>query len=107
MSQAISEATLTARLWRKVVSQGRRAGARLVLRALQLYYAFLDEETPGWAKAVIISALVYFVSPIDAIPDLLPAGYGDDLGVLMTAIFTVSQHVTSTHRQLAREQFER
>jgi uncharacterized membrane protein YkvA (DUF1232 family) len=37
--------------------------------------------------AVIIGALVYFVSPIDAIPDLTPVvGYIDDAAVIAAAV---------------------
>ncbi len=34
------------------------------------------------AKISIVAALGYFISPIDAIPDFLPGGYVDDLGVM-------------------------
>ena len=36
-------------------------------------------------------AIGYFVSPIDAIPDIVPvAGYTDDLGVLVLALVSVA-----------------
>ena len=38
----------------------------------------------GWhRKAIVIAALIYFISPVDTIPDLTPLfGYLDDLGVI-------------------------
>jgi len=34
-------------------------------------------------KAIVIAALIYFIVPIDTIPDLTPFfGYLDDLGVI-------------------------
>ena len=50
----------------------RIAGHILVEKALQLYYAAESKDTPKWAKGVVMGALAYFVSPIDAIPDVIP-----------------------------------
>ena len=37
--------------------------------ALKMYYAALDSDTSAGAKAAILGALGYFISPIDTIPD--------------------------------------
>jgi uncharacterized membrane protein YkvA (DUF1232 family) len=43
---------------------------------------------------VIFGALVYFIAPIDAIPDLTPlVGFTDDLGALAAALAMVSIYV--------------
>ena len=43
-------------------------------------------------KAIVAAALVYFISPIDAIPDIAPlVGYLDDLGVI-TALLKYLGH---------------
>jgi hypothetical protein len=40
---------------------------------------------PAWAIAAIIGAIIYVVSPIDAVPDIIPvAGWLDD-GAVVTA----------------------
>lgn len=63
-----------------------------------------DAETPIWAKTTIYGALGYFVSPIDAIPDVTPiVGYSDDLGVLVLALATVSAYVKDEHVTKAKE----
>jgi uncharacterized membrane protein YkvA (DUF1232 family) len=81
--------------WRKLSRFAKTAGAEVVERALQLYYAAQHPHTPAWAKTVIYGALGYFITPLDAIPDLVPAaGYTDDLGALMMALITVMMYIT-------------
>jgi len=79
------------------------AGAEVVERALQLYYAAQDPQTPAWAKAVIYGALGYFIFPVDAIPDAVPAvGFSDDLGVLVAALASVAMYITPAVKEQAR-----
>jgi len=81
--------------WKKVKKYAVKAGREVIEKALQLYYALQNKDTPLWAKSVIIGALGYFISPIDIIPDAIPViGYADDLGVLTAAIATVSTYIT-------------
>jgi len=89
--------------WNKLLGFARAAGAEVVERALQLYYAAQDPNTPTWAKGVIYGALGYFIVPIDAIPDVVPAaGYTDDLGVLVLALAIVAMHLTEDIKEQAR-----
>jgi len=95
-------------LSRKISSYARVAGQKVVFQVLTLYYCLLDKDTPKWAKAPIISALGYFIFPLDAIPDIIVgAGYSDDLGVLVVAMGTVLAHVKDEHREQARAQVTR
>lgn len=49
----------------------------------QLWQFYLSPETPKWMKAEIIGALIYVISPIDLIPDVLPfIGFIDDMFVI-------------------------
>ena len=49
-----------------------------------LFRYFMDARVAWQRKTVVVAALLYFILPIDAIPDLLPfAGYLDDFGVIM------------------------
>lgn len=78
----------------KVMRFLKIAGKAVVEKALWLYYAAQEKETPAWAKGVIYGAIGYFIFPIDAIPDIIPAvGYADDLGVLAAAIATVAAYI--------------
>jgi len=56
-----------------------------------------------WAKAIVAVALAYFISPVDAVPDLLPlVGYTDDGAVMAGAIAQLGAHVTEEQRREAR-----
>ena len=89
--------------WRKLTRFARAAGREVVEKALLLYYVLQEEHTPVWAKTAIIGALGYFITFIDAIPDITPAvGYADDLGVLAMALATVSTYVNDSVRARAR-----
>jgi uncharacterized membrane protein YkvA (DUF1232 family) len=88
----------------KLLRYARSAGAEVIERALQLFYALEDPSMPTWAKAVIVGALGYFITPTDAIPDLLPAvGYSDDLGVLVLALATLATRITPAVKDKARQ----
>jgi uncharacterized membrane protein YkvA (DUF1232 family) len=90
--------------WDKVRGFARAAGEGVLEPALKLFYASQDPDTPAWAKAVIYSALGYFISPLDAIPDMTPVvGYADDLGVLVAALATVAAHIRPQHGVRAKE----
>ncbi|HEY8910637.1 MAG TPA: YkvA family protein [Desulfosporosinus sp.] len=90
--------------WRKVQKYARSAGIKVIYVALLLYYALREPKTPSWAKGVILSALGYFISPIDAIPDIVPvAGYTDDLGVLVLALVAVGMFIDHNVKSQARE----
>ena len=47
-----------------------------------------DGRVPGWVKMVPFAALLYFLSPIDLIPDMALPGLGeiDDLVILLLAL---------------------
>ncbi len=81
--------------WNKLLHCAKAAGREVVELALQLYYTLQSPGTPTWAKTVIVGALGYLISPVDAIPDVIPViGFTDDLGVLMAAIGTVATYIT-------------
>ena len=57
------------------------------LRYVKALWRFLNEEAGVGEAAMILGALAYFISPIDAIPDVLfPIGYADDAGVIMAVV---------------------
>lgn len=90
--------------WDKVKNYARAAGEGVLEPALTLYNVSKDAETPAWAKTAIYAALGYFISPIDAIPDLTPLiGYSDDLGVLVAATATIISYIKPEHREKAKQ----
>ena len=93
--------------WAKVKDFAIKAGKEVIEKALILYYCLQDSDTPAWAKAAIIAALGYFISPIDAIPDLIPVvGFADDLGVLAAALATVAVYIKEEHKEQAQEKIK-
>ena len=56
---------------------------RLLLSMVKDYFTGAYREVPYWAIGAAALALVYVLSPIDAIPDIIPGlGYMDDATVL-------------------------
>ena len=52
-----------------------------------LYKYMMDPGVQWYRKSIVVGALIYFISPIDAIPDLSPlVGYLDDLGVITAVL---------------------
>lgn len=93
--------------WKKVKRYARSAGEEVLETALKLYFSALDEDTPKWAKTAIFGALGYFITPLDAIPDAIPAaGFSDDLGVLVAAAATVAIYIKEEHAAKARTLIE-
>ncbi len=93
-----------ASFWDKITRFAKKAGREVVEKALWLFFAAQRPETPAWAKAVIYSALAYFISPVDAVPDITPlVGYSDDLGMLAAAISTLAVYITDDVKAQAAE----
>lgn len=101
------EKSTSKRFWRKLSHHAKAAGHKVVSSALELYYSAKDEDTPIWAKRVIYGALIYFISPIDALPDLLPFGYTDDFTTLAAAIATVAVYIKPSHKAQAESTMAR
>lgn len=90
--------------WEKLKGNFSKISNNTIEKALTLYYALRDEDTPAWAKTVIAGALGYFIFPIDAVPDILPAlGYSDDVLVLIAALTTVGLNLKDKHTEKAKE----
>lgn len=90
--------------WNKIKNYAKAAGETVLEPALKLYYSAEDADTPKWAKATVYGALGYFISPIDAIPDITPVvGYTDDLGVLVAATASIVAHIKEEHVKKAKE----
>lgn len=91
--------------WQKIRRYAVIAGKQIIEKALTLYYCLIDSDTPFWAKSVIMSALSYFVMPIDAIPDIASGvGYSDDFLGLTSAFVAVAAHIKAEHKEKAQAQ---
>ncbi len=99
---------LTKQLWR-LLSMTRRAGGWQALlqqgpKQVALFQRLLrDARVPALAKAVLIGAAVFAISPLN-FPQYIPViGAMDDIGIALLAINfflkQVPQNVLSEHRQ--------
>lgn len=53
-----------------------------------------DGRVPLWRKLAGVLAVVYFLSPVDALPDIIPVlGWLDDVGVLSAAALFMMREV--------------
>jgi uncharacterized membrane protein YkvA (DUF1232 family) len=60
----------------------------LITQARLTWRLFKDGRVSGWVKLIPMAALLYFLSPIDLIPDLVLPGLGevDDIVLLLLAL---------------------
>lgn len=87
--------------WHTLWSFVKRAGRPFIETCLMLYYTSQKDDLPLWAKLFIYSALAYFISPIDAIPDVLPMGLTDDIAVLSTTLASITAFIDEQIRARA------
>ena len=64
------------------------------LKALRRY--LMDSDVKWYKKSIVVAALIYFVTPFDAMPDFAPfVGYLDDIGVIAWTIKFLGSEITS------------
>jgi len=80
--------------------------AQILLVAPDLFHLLckliVDKRVPAAHKARLAAAVVYFVSPLDFLPEALlgPVGYLDDVAV---AAYALSSLINAGHGELAKE----
>jgi len=79
--------------WEKVEKVGKKLSFTKDVKALYNYFS--SGTIPWYRKSIVVGALVYFIFPIDSIPDLAPlVGYLDDLGVITAVIKYLGHELT-------------
>jgi len=71
----------------KKIRTNRRSVFKIIshLKALKRY--LLDKDVKWVRKSAVAAALIYFIAPIDAVPDFAPfIGFLDDIGVIAWTI---------------------
>jgi uncharacterized membrane protein YkvA (DUF1232 family) len=72
-------------LWHKIEKVGSKISFVKDVKALFQYMK--DPYVQWYRKSIVVAALLYFILPIDTIPDIAPLiGYLDDLGVIMAVV---------------------
>ena len=91
-------------LWKKVANHYKKVGVKLIEIAISMYYSLRDDDTPSWAKNIMLGALGYFILPIDIIPDIVPiVGFSDDIAAITLAVATVTIHIKDEHKEKAKQ----
>lgn len=92
--------TVSADFWPKL-----RKAATLIpfaKEAAAAFFALTDTETPKRNKLLLLAALAYFVTPMDAIPDfLLALGFSDDAAVFWAAWALTRDTIKPAHIERA------
>jgi uncharacterized membrane protein YkvA (DUF1232 family) len=83
-------------------------GIKTLIANVKLLYAMLRDSsfTISWsAKAIIVAGFLYFISPIDIIPDFIPLlGYVDDAFVISAALNAVTGEIDRYKAHIAGTQ---
>lgn len=100
----------------KMDSMNRGPLKKIWNKVEKLWEAFRSPDTPTSYKAMIIGSLIYMVSPLDIIPDVIPVvGLVDDAGVIafafsrlmnLTAIGILAAGITLTMRYIDKKNIE-
>lgn len=93
-------------LFEKIKDVARKAGVKLIYIVLLLYYSTLDKELPMKDRLMVLSALGYFILPVDLIPDVLPGGFADDMAALVYVLKQVWANLTPDTKQKAHERLK-
>lgn len=68
------------------------------------YYALKDARTPWYAKFTALLSIIYLLSPVDIVPDIIPfAGYIDDIIIVPFLITVSTKLLPSQVRQVAEQ----
>ena len=62
---------------------------RTLIRLVVAYARGHYRDIPADALAMIVGGLLYVISPLDLIPDVLPGGFADDAAVVVWVVKTV------------------
>ena len=84
---------LEGKLNEKIKKTKRNKGLLNHVGALKNY--FLDKDVKWYRKSIVVAAIIYFITPVDAMPDFVPMlGYLDDLGVIAWTIRFLGREIS-------------
>jgi len=86
-----------------ISKNAKRLGQVLIEQALLLLALWQDPTISKKVKTMIAAALLYLISPFDAIPDFfVPLGFTDDATVIAGLISTLNLVIKPEHRAAAK-----
>lgn len=90
------ELKLVSKTLDKKIKSSRKSIFKILshLKALKRY--MLDKDVKWIRKSVVVAAILYFISPLDAIPDFAPfVGYLDDIGIIAWTIRFLGREISN------------
>ena len=91
-------------IFKKIKRKAAKAGKKIIYPALLLFFAYQRDDTPNWAKRIMMGALAYLILPLDGIPDFLPIiGFTDDIGVIAASLATVAFYINDQVKAQAKD----
>jgi uncharacterized membrane protein YkvA (DUF1232 family) len=84
-------------LWAKLKKAGKKISFAKDILAL---FNYMRDPFVSWhRKAIVVAALIYFITPLDTIPDIAPLiGYLDDLGVITALLKFLGSELVPYYR---------
>jgi uncharacterized membrane protein YkvA (DUF1232 family) len=80
--------------WKTVDGESAKEKFLLLGRLVKAYTTGKYREIPWKTVLIILAAIIYFINPIDFIPDVVPVlGFSDDFGVLLWVYNSISGEV--------------
>jgi uncharacterized membrane protein YkvA (DUF1232 family) len=80
--------------WKNVSAEGVKQKFSILGRLVKAYALGEYREIPWKTLLIVIAAILYFINPIDLIPDLIPvAGLTDDVGILIWVYNSLSAEI--------------
>lgn len=73
------------------------------------YLCATDTKTAATleSRLLLYGAIIYFISPIDAVPDFLPFfGYTDDVAILSQVLLNFKTYISDRHYKAANKQLK-
>lgn len=90
-------------IFKKIKRIATKAGKKIIYPALLLFFAYQRDDTPNWAKKIMMGALAYLILPLDGIPDFLPIiGFTDDIGIIAASLATVAFYINDQVKAQAK-----
>jgi uncharacterized membrane protein YkvA (DUF1232 family) len=80
-----------------------QADLQIIIRLLQSWLSADYREISLKTLAILVAALLYFLNPFDAVPDIIPVvGYVDDVSVVAWVIKTLKNEIEKFREWEAR-----
>jgi uncharacterized membrane protein YkvA (DUF1232 family) len=70
--------------WQNVKTETAKEKFFLLGRLIKAYAQGQYREIPWKTMLIVVAAIIYFINPLDLLPDFIPvAGFADDFGILL------------------------